>query len=187
VDGATPNWSTSIAAGEYYTLSKSGSTYSVTTVIDSSVGTSDEVHYVYAVKDSLGNIYHYPKTGHLLYTDNVNCGETTWTTPVSPDGLTFVSKAECTQTYSIVVTDANGISKVEVDFTIADGAAPDVNGKFALPLNTGNTYLKNQLIDSSTGGFTTPHTVSFDFKAMDNLGHWTVMSSGSFTSNVICP
>jgi hypothetical protein len=187
VDGATPSWGTSVPAGEYFMLSKSGSTYSVTTVIDSSVGTSDVIKYVYAVKDGLGNIYHYPATGDLVYTDTVNCGETTWTTPVSPDGYSFISTTECTQPYSVVVTDANGISKVEVHYTISDGVAADESGLFALPLSTGNTYLKNQLINTSAG-FATPHTVTFEFKAKDALGNWSVYSpSGSFTSDVVCP
>jgi hypothetical protein len=186
VDNSTPNWSTSVAAGDYYTLTKSGSTYSVTTVIDSSVGTSDVIRYVYAVKDGLGNIYHHPATGDLVYTDTVNCGQTTWNTPVSPDGLTINAVGMCSQTYSIVVNDANGVSKVEVQYTISDGIASDKAGKFALPLNTGSTYLKTQVIDTSTGGFGVP-TVTFDFKAMDNLGHWTTMFSGSFTDTYLCP
>lgn len=92
----------------------------------------------------------------------------------------------CSQTYSIVVNDANGVSKVEVQYTISDGIASDKAGKFALPLNTGSTYLKTQVIDTSTGGFGVP-TVTFDFKAMDNLGHWTTMFSGSFTDTYLCP
>ena len=186
VDNGTPNWSTSVAAGDYYTLSKSGSTYSVTTVIDSSVGTSDVVKYVYAVKDGLGNIYHYPASGDLVYTDTVNCGETTWNTPVSPNGLTINAVGLCSQTYSIVVNDANGVSKVEVQYTISDGVKANQTGKFALPLDTGSTYLKAQVIDTSTGGFGLP-IVTFDFKAMDNLGHWTTMFSGSFTDTYLCP
>ena len=184
VDNGTPSWSTSVAAGDYYTLGKSGSTYSVTKVIDSSVGTSDVIKYVYAMKDSLGNIYHYPATGDLVYTDTVNCGETTWNTPVSPDGLTINAVGMCNQTYSIVVNDANGISKVEVQYLISDGIATNKTGKFVLPLSTGSTYLQNQVID--TGGFAVP-TVTFDFKAMDNLGHWTTMFTGSFTDTYLCP
>ncbi len=186
VDGATPSWSTSVAAGDYYMLSKSGSTYSVTTVIDSSVGSSDVIKYVYAVKDSLGNIYHYPASGDLVYTDTVNCGETTWTTPISPDGLTITTVDQCTQTYSVDVTDANGISKVEVSYTISDSIVTDKNGAFALSPTGGNTYAKDVLIDTSTAGFTSP-TVAFDFKAMDSLGHWTTMFSGSYTDQYLCP
>lgn len=186
VNNNTPSWSTSVAAGEYYTMSKTGTnTYSVTTVIDSSVGTTDVVKYVYAIKDGLGNIYHYPKTGDFVYTDSVDCGKTTWNSVVSPDGKTL-STGQCTQDYSVNVLDANGISKVEVAYVIS-GDQTNLSGKFALPLTTGSTYAKSHLIDSTAGVFTPPYTVNFEFKATDQLGHQTSLFSGQFTGNVSCP
>jgi hypothetical protein len=185
VNGVTPTWSTSVAAGDYFTLSKSGSTYSTTKVIDSSVGTSDVIKYVYAIKDGLGNIYLYPETGDFVYTDTVNCGETVWSNVISPDTLTLVSNGQCTQNYSVDVTDANGVSKVEVFYTISDGIIANANGKFALPLSAGSTYAIAKLIDSTT--FTPTYTISFEFKATDNLGHVTSLFTGSFDSAVACP
>jgi hypothetical protein len=83
------------------------------------------------------------------------------------------------------VTDANGVSKVEVFYTISDGIIANANGKFALPLSAGSTYAIAKLIDSTT--FTPTYTISFEFKATDNLGHVTSLFTGSFDSAVACP
>lgn len=189
VDGVNPTWTSAQAAGDYYTMSlASGITYKTTRVIDVSVGSTNVVRYVFAYKDGAGNIQHKPSSGSYTYTDPLNCGETTWSNTISPNGIDITDGnfPSCTQVYSIDVDDANGISMVQVDYTISDGIIADGTGSFPLVLDTGTTYKTNMLIDTFNGGFTSPATVDFEFRAKDNLGHWTTMFTGSFTDSYLC-
>ncbi len=187
VNGVDPNWANATSSGEYYTMSlASGITYKTTQVIDSSVGSVDVVRYVFAYKDGAGNIRHNPSSGSFTYTDTMDCGKTTFSNPVIPTAITDFST--CTQTYSIDVTDDNGVSLVQVEYTISDGIIADSSGSFTLPPDTGTTYKTDKLIDTFTDGFSSPATVSIDFKAKDSLGHWTTYPGGplSFTDSYLC-
>jgi hypothetical protein len=185
VDGITPTYSLSVPAGDYYLMSHlSGQTYEVTAVIDSSVGSKDVVRYRYAVEDNLGNIQESPN--FYYYTDTVDCGKTIYTNPVYPTGTISV----CSQVYSVDVADANGISNVEVHYTISDGVNTPVSDLFTLPKTAGDSYsgtYNTTMTISIAATFNLPATVNFDFKAKDTRGTWTLLFSGSYTDNIPCP
>ena len=180
VDGTPLNWDDAVASGEYYTMSASGSVYSVTTTIDSSVGSSNTVKYVFAAQDDRGDVTLSPTV--YSFTDTIDCGITTSANETMPSGTIDA----CPKLYQLDVFDANGIAKVEVVYTIFDGTNPDGNGSFEIPLDDGDTYKTYQVVDTS--GFLTGATVNYKVYAKDSRGTWTTspLYSGSFIDNVIC-
>ncbi len=196
VEGVTPSWNTAVAAGDYYDLTGSGDTYSITTVIDSTWGTTTLVKYVFAAKDSKGNIYRYPATGYYSYIDDAECGKTVTASTTTPDGAVITDGLYCANDYKIDVADANGIAGVKLVYTITDGDGSPTSSPMnvTVPLDTPNTegtgglyVLSGYLVD--TTGFTpapSAITVNFEFLVRDDQGHESTEFTGSFSDTIGC-
>ncbi|MBN2044837.1 MAG: FecR domain-containing protein [Anaerolineales bacterium] len=185
-DGSVPAYGTH----SYYLMSNAGGdTYKVVEVVDTT-GAGTTVKYVYAVMDSKGNLAHFPATGAFSYSDTIMCGPTSWTTGIGPTGSIDLA-SNCANSFQIDVSDANGIAEVKVYYTIQDaGLLPDKTSYFAVPLHVGDsivgTYLLDTAIDINVDGYLAGSTVSWEFRALDTRGIWTMMDSGSFVDNVPC-
>jgi hypothetical protein len=188
-DGSLPTYGSGTT--KYHLMSKvSGDTYEVTAVVNTT-GSPTTVNYRFATSDANSNVVHYPATAYS-FTDTIDCGTTSWITPVSPDGLTLTVTGDCMQTYQIDVTDANGISEVKLYYTIKDhlGVVPDKTDFFLLPRTSGDaisgTYMDTKSIDLSADGYAATSTVDFYFWAKDSGGSATTMFSGSFQDDYVC-
>lgn len=196
VEGVVPTWSTAVAAGDYYALTASGNTYSITTVIDSTWGTTTLVKYVFAAKDLNGNIYHYPASGYFSYTDNAQCGLTETASVTSPNGDVITAGPSCYNDYQMDVTDANGIAGVKLIYTITDGDGAPVSSpaSMTIPLDTpnglgtGGLYLLSGFLVDTTGFTPSPSAimVDFEFLVTDDRGNESTEFTGSFSDTIGC-
>ncbi|MEJ2759526.1 MAG: LysM domain-containing protein, partial [Anaerolineales bacterium] len=184
-DGSLPKRDTAISDGHYKTLSLlSNDVYSVSQYLIDTTGQSIPVHirFRFAALDTLDNLSYYPANDAYDLTDTVNCGKTVGTVnsaPVNP----ITDLANCTQLYSVTATDGNGVSEVMVLYTLDDGSTTG-SGSFPLPLDSGDTYLDNVLID--TAGYLQPVTVEYKFQVKDTLGNLAQIGSGSYVDEVNC-
>lgn len=193
-DGSDPTYSVSVSAGDYFNLTNTGgNTWEATGFVETTSTPPVTVKFVYSVKDGKGNVTHWPASGSYSYTDTINCGPTTWITPVSPDGLALDNSTYlCDQTYEVAVEDADGIAEVKVFYTIKDFATtvPDKSTNFLLAQvgtdSLSDTYSTVTSIDLSTDGFAASSTVDFEFRAKDTVGNWTVLFSGQYQDDYVC-
>jgi len=185
VNGTIPTWNTSVAAGDYYLMSDTGGgIYEATAVIDSSVGVSDTIYYVFAVKDAQGDIQESPV---YSYTDTINCGMTSYSI-VSKPILLLQSPANCTQPYAINVVDANKIVSVEVQYSLKDVFSKTDNGSFALSLASGTGYdgTWSTTYAVSTVGYTAPLQIDYTIYSTDSLGNKILLYSNYYLDNATC-
>lgn len=175
-DGSLPTYGAS--GSSYHLMDKvSGATWSVSDVVNTTYPPTTTVKYRFAVGDSNSNVVHFPKTSAYSFTDSFGCDSaTSWVTPVVPGNIN--SGLQCKNTYSVGVSDANGIKEVKMYYTItAHAAAVGPNTGYILLPKTGGTIFTGTYsiidyeFDIKADGFDADSEISVEFKAWDTKGN----------------
>ena len=155
------------------------------------------IRFRFAVLDDLGNVAYFPKDDAYDLTDKVNCpvGVTPTTlvdTPTVFNSFTGPSGtlSVCKQTYSVNVTDPDGIVEVKLLYSI-DGNDPD----YGTAVGLGNYYLMGdqgggtyEAADEviNTDGNVGTDTVKYRFSVKDGLGNIKQSTVYSYNDNLEC-
>ena len=206
-DGSLPDYDTAVSAGKYKVLSKLGTDhYGVNKyMIDTTSQTPPvNVRYRFTVKDSLGNITHFPAGDAYEFIDPVGCGTNATPTSnilTSPNGALIQSSVDCPKDFIIDVSDDNGIKEVKMFYTITAGDGVTTSSSvyklmtLTTPngLGTGGEYsLLGFTIDTTgfgpdPGPPIVPSAIDFDFVVYDGLGTQSTVFSGTFDDEFGCP
>lgn len=190
LDGTNPNYSTAVSQGKYVLMSDAGGgAYEANNIVinTESMTPPVTVKYRFSVKDAFGTIKVSPVPVDS-YSDSLECGQSTginFVTPVAP----LTSPATCEQTYSVDVTDTDGVQSVKVFYSLTDAISATDSGSFPLSLVSGDAYSGTYSVAKAidTIGFAPTITVDYEFKVKDVLGNWvTVSSMYSFTDDQTC-
>lgn len=99
-----------------------------------------------------------------------------------PDSITVSAPADCTQSYSVDVIDVDGLSTVDVEYSINDNVF-FTSTKISLSLSGNNTWGGNILIPAAAA-----ETIYWRFNALDNLGNPTIDTIAySYSTSIACP
>jgi hypothetical protein len=177
-----------------------GATYGGSFLVDTSADPNSPttVYYRFVVLDAGGLVQYYPSSTSAVYsfTDSLNCVRTAptgtpgdspavFTNPTGPNGNSLsIIGGGCYQTYSVDVTDPQGIFEVRLVYNLNDPNLNDNSQSIKIPRISGNTYKITIKIDTSNSPGI--DTVYWKFKVYDlnmtlyfsNLLHWYIDNIG---------
>ena len=159
-----------------------GGNWDITYAVDTTANTgTDIVYWKFKAKDSVGDLTFYPATP-FSYTDSLDCDTSTkFINEIGPDGTVITDPLMCSNTFSVDVSDLDGVLMVELAYSLDGGSTYKYFVMNPLSVDgAGNgTYDFTTSIDATLVAGPT-RTITYKFKAKDGTGTWT-FSSNIFT------